>query len=163
MGNKPESEVVIEIVEFKRRYARYFRDLNYEWLEKYFAVEVYDEIILNDPEKEVLRRGGYVFFARVKGEIVGTCALLKHTDKKYELAKMGVTERLRGHGIGRRLAEAAIVKARELDADTLVLATSKLLSRANRLYESMGFRYVDLSVIGPLPYKRETIVMAMDL
>jgi len=157
----PESAV--EIVEFHRRYARYFRDLNYEWLEKYFEVEPYDRIVLNDPRKQIIKLGGCVFFARVKAEVVGTCALLKHTERKYELAKMGVTERFRGRGVGHRLTQAAIDKARSLGADTLVLATSKLLPVANHLYESMGFQYTDLSIIGPLPYKRETIVMAMEL
>ena len=57
----------------------------------------------------------------------------------------------------------AIDKARALGANTLVLATSRLLQAANHLYESLGFQYADLSVIGPLPYKRETIVMAMKL
>jgi len=33
----------------------------------------------------------------------------------------------------------------------------------NSLYKTMGFHYVDESVIGPLPYERETIVMAMTL
>ena len=153
----------IEIVEYQPHYARYFRDLNYEWLEKYFEVEPYDRIVLNDPQKQIIKLGGYVFFARVEAEVVGTCALLKHTERKYELAKMGVTERFRGRGIGRRLTQAAIDKARALGADTLVLATSRLLPVANHLYESLGFQYADLSVIGPLPYKRETIVMAMEL
>jgi ribosomal protein S18 acetylase RimI-like enzyme len=159
----PLPESAVEIVEFQRRYARYFRDLNYEWLEKYFEVEPYDKIVLNDPQKQIIKLGGCVFFARVSGEIVGTCALLKHTERKYELAKMGITERFRGRGIGRRLTQAAIDKARALEADTLVLATSKLLPVANHLYESMGFQHADLSIIGPLPYKRETIVMAMKM
>ena len=153
----------VEIIEYQPGYARDFRDLNYEWLERYFEVEPYDRIVLNDPQNQVIKLGGYIFFARVGEEIVGTCALLKHTEKKYELAKMGVTERYQGRGIGRLLARAAIDKARSLGAETLVLATSKLLPPANQLYESMGFEYVDLSVIGPLPYKRETIVMAMKL
>ena len=153
----------VEIVEFQPEYAPYFRDINYEWLEKYFEVEPYDRIILNDPQKQVIKQGGYVFFARTGGLVVGTCALLKHTERKYELAKMGVTEGFRGRGVGRQLCQAAVDRARALGADTLVLATSKLLPVANHLYEKIGFRYADQSVIGPLPYKRETIVMAMEL
>jgi GNAT superfamily N-acetyltransferase len=160
---KSSSFSEIEIIEYQPRYARDFRDLNYEWLERYFEVEPYDRIVLNDPQNQVIKLGGYIFFARVGGQIVGTCALLKHTDKKYELAKMGVTERFQGRGIGRRLVQVAIETARALDAETLVLATSRLLPAANHLYESLGFGYVDNSVIGPLPYKRETIVMAVKL
>jgi ribosomal protein S18 acetylase RimI-like enzyme len=163
MADKPLSEPSVEIVKFHQRYARYFRDLNYEWLEKYFEVEPYDRIILNDPQKQVIKLGGRVLFARVKGKVVGTCALLKHTDRKYELAKMAVAESFRGRGVGRLLTQAAIDKARELGADVLVLATSRLLPAANHLYESMGFRSVDQSEIGPLPYRRESIVMALDL
>ncbi len=157
----PES--AIEVVEFQPRYAQHFRDLNYEWLEEYFEVEPYDRIILNDPEKHVIKQGGCVFFALVAGEVVGTCALLKHTENKYELAKMGVIGKYRGRGIGRRLTQTAIDKVRTLGANTLVLATSELLLAANHLYENMGFQHVDLSAIGPLPYDRETIVMAMKL
>ena len=153
----------IDIIEYESKYARYFRDFNCEWLEKYFEVEPYDRIVLNDPQKQIIRLGGYVFFARWGGDIVGTCALIRHTDRKYELAKMGVTERFRGHGIGRRLIAAAIDKARSLDAATLVLATSRVLAAANYLYQDMGFQYTDLAEIGPLPYKRKTIAMKMVL
>ena len=160
-NSRPGSD--IEIVDFHPKYASHFRDLNYEWLEKYFEIEPYDRIVLNDPQKQIIKLGGYVFIARIGRQIAGTCALLKHTDRKYELAKMGVAERFRGRGVGRCLTRAAIAKARLLGADTLVLATSRKLSAANHLYESLGFQEVDLSVIGPLPYKRESIVMAMEL
>ena len=66
-------------------------------------------------------------------------------------------------GIPAGLTQAAIDKARALGAETLVLATSRLLPVANHLYESLGFQHADMSVIGPLPYKRETIVMVMEL
>jgi GNAT superfamily N-acetyltransferase len=163
MTDTQPSGSAIEIVEYQPRYARYFRDLNYEWLEEYFEVEPYDRIVLNDPQKQIIKLGGYVFFALADAEVVGTCALLKHTERKYELAKMGVTERFRGRGVSHLLTQAAIDKARALGAETLVLATSRLLPTANHLYQSMGFQYADLSVIGPLPYKRETIVMAIEL
>jgi putative acetyltransferase len=157
------SESEIKIIDYRTAYARNFRELNYEWLQEFFEVEPYDRIVLNDPQKHIIEHGGVIFFARVGKEIVGTCALLKHTDHKYELAKMGVTKEYRGHGIGRRLSRAAIDKARSLGAKTLVLATSTRLATANHLYESLGFRHARLSDIGPLPYKRESIVMAMDL
>ncbi len=153
----------VEVVEFRRRYAKYFRQFNYEWLEKYFEVEPYDKIVLNDPRRNIIKLGGRILFAKVAGEVVGTCALLKHSDTMYELAKLAVPERCQGRGIGRRLIESAIARARTLGAKTLILATSDLLTAANRLYESMGFEYVDTSVIGPLPYKRETVVMAKRL
>jgi predicted N-acetyltransferase YhbS len=150
-------------VDFRRRYARHFHDLNIAWLEEYFAVEPYDRIVLTDPQKNIIGLGGHILFARMDGVIVGTCALLKHSDRMYELAKLAVSPESRGHGVGRRLMQAALERAREQGAETVVLATSTKLVEANRLYESFGFSLADSSVIGPLPYQRETIVMALDL
>jgi len=156
-----KEDITVEIIDYKPKFARHFHDINVEWLEEFFTVEPFDRIVLNDPDEHIIRQGGFIFFARAKGEIVGTCALLKHAQKKYELAKMGVIKPYRGLGIGRKLAQAAIDKALTLGADTLVLATSKKLEAANRLYHSMGFQEADRSIIGPLPYKRESIVLAM--
>jgi GNAT superfamily N-acetyltransferase len=159
--DRQKQDMRADIIEYKAKYARHFHDINTAWLEEFFSVEPYDRIVLNDPQEHIIRQGGFIFFARVKGEIVGTCALLKHAEKKYELAKMGVLGDFRGCGIGRLLVQAAIDKAQMLGADTLVLATSRKLEAANRLYHSMGFQEADRSVIGPLPYKRESIVLAM--
>lgn len=158
---KPQSR--IEIVEFQPKYARAFRDLNYAWLERYFSVEPFDRIVLNDPYTEIIRRSGHIFFAVLDNDVVGTCALLKHTEKKYELAKMAVADTQQGRGIGRRLLAAAVDKARAIGAETLVLATNEQLAAANHLYLSSGFQHADPSQIGPLPYKRKSIVMAMTL
>ncbi len=161
MTESQKSEMQAEIIEYKPKYARYFHDINIAWLEEFFEVEPYDRIVLNDPQDHIIKQGGFIFFARVQDKIVGTCALLKHAEKKYELAKMGVSGPFRGQGIGRLLAQAAIDKARSLGADTLVLATSVKLEAANRLYHSLGFQAADRSLIGPLPYKRESIVLSM--
>ncbi|MBD3402901.1 GNAT family N-acetyltransferase [candidate division GN15 bacterium] len=153
----------IEIIDFRPRLARYFRELNLAWLERYFEVEPYDRIVLNDPQNQVIRLGGSILFARLESEIVGTCALLRHTERKFELAKMAVAESHQGRGIGRRLTEAAIARARQQGAGQLVLATSRLLEPANRLYRACGFEYAERDVIGPIPYQRETVVMSLTL
>ena len=161
MATEMQRNLPVEIIEFEPAHAKRFRDLNYEWLNEYFEVEPFDEIVLSNPEKQVLAHGGFIFLARVGSEIVGTCALLRHTENRYELAKMAVTREYRGQGIGRRLAEAAIQKMREMKVGSLVLATSKLLKPANMLYESLGFRYVPMAEIGPIPYKRHTVAMEL--
>lgn len=153
----------IEILDFKPRLARYFKEINQAWLEEYFVVEPYDRIVLDDPYGEIIAHGGVVLFAAVDDEVVGTCSLIKHTDRKFELAKMGVLRSYRGKGVGRRMAIEAISRARRLGAETLVLATSVELEAANALYHSLGFQVVGLEEIGPLPYKRKSIVMRLDL
>lgn len=159
--SSPASQEDVRIVEFKPKYAHHFRDINREWLEEYFEVERYDQIVLNDPQGQIIAHGGFVFFATIGGEVVGTCALQKHAERKYELAKMGVAKAYRRNGVGRKLAQAAIDKARSVGADTVVLATSQILEAANALYYSLGFQLADISEIGPLPYKRRSIVMKL--
>jgi GNAT superfamily N-acetyltransferase len=155
------SEVTIS--EFRPSYVQFFRDINIEWLEQYFVVEPFDHALLHDPELHIIKQGGFIFFAHLDSKIVGCCALLKHNDTKYEMAKMAVLANFRNRGIGRLLVGRALERSREVGATTVVLATSNKLLAANYLYQSMGFQYANPKVIGPLPYQRETIVMALEL
>ena len=159
MSEEQLSDPDIKIVDFHRKYADDFRDINYEWLEEFFTIEPYDRIVLEYPQKNVLDMGGHILFAVVADQVLGTCALLKHSPTMYELAKLGVRKSARGRGVGRQLINAAIGKAHHLGAGRLVLTTSKLLKAANKLYEDVGFRHTDEPLAGPLPYKRETMVM----
>ncbi len=163
MSDESRKKTPVKIIEFAPEYAGYFRDLNYEWLEEYFEIEPYDRIVLENPIQHVIKQGGSIFLALFDDKVAGTCALMKHTEKKYELAKMGVTKEYHNIGIGRKLVEVAIEQSKQLGADKLILATSKRLEAANHLYHKMGFDYCDLSEIGPLPYSRETVIMMMIL
>ncbi len=80
----------VDIVDFKPEYRDHFRDLNVEWLEKYFVVEPIDREVLWNPER-IIEDGGVILFAKINQTIVGTCALLKQDDG-WELSKMAVTE-----------------------------------------------------------------------
>jgi len=151
----------VEIIEYRREYKSIFRDLNYQWLNKYFTVEKEDRRILNDPEKEIINNGGTVFFARADNKIVGTAALIKYDFKTYELAKMAVSENARGKQIGKKLTEAIIKKAREKKAKTLFLDTSIKLIPALNLYKKLGFEQIEFNE--PSKYMRSTIRMALSL
>src|SRR5262245_888565 len=85
----PEPSEAVEIINYEAQYKEIFKQLNREWIEHYFSVEEVDNTILADPEQYILQ-GGYIFFAKYHGQIVGTCALVKHQDQGFELAKMGV-------------------------------------------------------------------------
>jgi ribosomal protein S18 acetylase RimI-like enzyme len=129
----------IRIVPFARELSAHFYRLNEWWLSRYFRLETIDERVLSDPEGEIVRPGGAVFFALIGAEVVGTCALKVEEPGSFELTKMGVDERHQGIGIGRRLLEAAIAEFRRRDGHTLYLETNAILTPALRLYESMGF------------------------
>ncbi|WP_179137290.1 GNAT family N-acetyltransferase [Candidatus Entotheonella palauensis] len=130
----------IDIIDYAPPYKADFKRLNLEWIEHYFCVEPIDEVLLSNPESYFLQPGGYIFFATCCGQVVGTCALLKHPDRGFELSKMGVTKSYRGMGIGRKLAETAIEKVRSLDEPQIFLETHSKLIPAVNLYKHLGFR-----------------------
>ena len=152
----------VEIVEYRPAYRRFFRDLNTEWLNKYFAVEPLDEEVLSNPYGRIIKPGGFIFFARVGRTVVGTAALIRVGQRSYELAKMAVTERFQRQGVGRRLAEAALAKARQMKARTVLLHTSPKLVAATNLYRKLGFVSVP-SDPAAAEYRRPTITMRLVL
>jgi GNAT superfamily N-acetyltransferase len=81
----------------------------------------------------------------------------------FELAKMAVSEGLRGNGIGRKLLEHAITEARKLGASRLYLETNRKLANAIHLYESVGFEHVSPDQVIPSPYARANVFMEMKI
>ena len=151
----------VEILSYSKKLNKFFKELNYEWLQKYFEVEETDEKILNDPEKEIIKRGGEIFFARINGEIVGTCAAIKTDKETYELAKMAVTEKARGKQAGKKLALAVIGFAWSKKAKYVTLLTSNKLVEAVNLYKSLGFEIVP--DYKDATYKRKIFKMKIEL
>jgi DNA-binding MarR family transcriptional regulator len=153
----------VEIVDYKPRFKRYFKSLNLEWLREYFAVEEDDKRQLSDPYGKIIKAGGFVLFARLDGKIVGTAALVKHNEHTLELTKMAVTRKARGHQAGRKLALAAIERAKDVGAKQLVLLTSPRLTAACDLYRSLGFVEMAIPQLWATSYLRESIAMSLDL
>lgn len=77
--------------------------MNLEWLKKYFKVEAKDELILSDPQGEIIDKGGMIFYAKYNNKIVGTVSLLKIDKPTFELSKMAVTNGVQGLGIRQKL------------------------------------------------------------
>jgi N-acetylglutamate synthase-like GNAT family acetyltransferase len=146
----------MEIVEFEPQHAEAFRVLNEAWISKYFVLEPKDREVLNDPQGKIIDKGGRVFMALHDGEAVGCVALMKMEDGGYEVAKMTVSETLRGSGLGRRLMQRCIDAGAELGATRLYLETNSTLAPALALYRAMGFR--DLAP-ADTPYARADVFM----
>ena len=150
----------MQIVEFEPRFAEAFRVLNEAWISKYFTLEPKDREVLGDPQGKIIAKGGQVFMALKDGEAVGCVALMKMDDGGYELAKMTVSEDLRGSGLGRLLMQRCIDAGAELGATRLYLETNSGLAPALGLYRAMGFRdlapaetaYVRADVFMERPY-----------
>lgn len=136
-----------------------FKQLNVEWISRYFTLEPADLKALDQPAAYILAPGGAILLAEVAGEVVGTCALIKMADGGYELAKMAVTEAAQGKRIGWLLGQAAIERARDLGAGRVYLESNSALAPALGLYRKLGFQPLAQAV--PSPYARANVQMEL--
>ena len=88
--------------------------MNEEWITKLFTLEARDREVLGDPETHILSKGGHIYLVEKAGEAVGCVALIPEGHGLYEVSKMAVSPALRGLGIGRKLLEFTIARAREI-------------------------------------------------
>lgn len=151
----------VQIVDFLPEHQQGYRDVNVEWISKYFKMEDSDFKALDHPQEYILDKGGYIAVAVLDGQVVGTSALIKMKEEGvYELAKMGVNPNIHGKGIGKKLGEHVINKARELGATKLYLESNRILVPAITLYKKLGFE----EITGyQSPYERCDIQMELSL
>lgn len=161
-ARKERESQYIEILPYEPRFRQTFYELNKEWITRYFEIEEADLRAMEHPQEYILDKGGFIFVGCYKGEPVGVCALLKRDDPvyPYELAKLAVSPKAQGLGIGVKLCQAVVDKARELGAAKLFLESNTRLHPAIHIYRKVGFK--------ELPhrhseYKRADIWMEADL
>jgi len=150
----------LEIIPFSIELKDHIKILNLEWLEKYFKVEPKDQIILSDPQKEIIDKGGYIYYAKYDDQIVGTFSLLKMDQSTYELSKMAVTTAVQGLGIGKKLISHCLAVAKEKEIKKIILYSNRSLNTALHLYKTFGFVEVPLE---KGIYQRADIKMQIDL
>lgn len=152
----------INIIPFNKLYSKDFYKLNKEWLETYFYVEPLDEDVLSQPEKYIINKGGYIFFAKLNDAIIGTYAFMPLKDiDGFELTKMAVLPEMRSQKIGYKLLEHAINFAKENKFKSLLLYSNRSLENAIYLYKKIGFKEVKLEP--NTPYKRADIKMEFNM
>ena len=148
----------IQIVPFEMKYANDFKALNEEWISQFFKMERMDYLALDNPKEYILDKGGYIAVALKDDTVVGVCALIKTEASEYdfELAKMGVSPKAQGQGIGFLLGQHILDKAKHLKASTVYLESNTKLVPAIKLYRKLGFVEIEGFVS---PYERCDIQM----
>ncbi len=152
----------VKIIPYTPKYKILFKQLNEEWIRAHFKMEETDRKSLDNPKEYILDKGGEILIALYKEEPVGVCALIKMEDPNYdfELAKMAVSPKATGKGIGWILGDAVIKKAHVMGAQKIYLESNTVLKPAINLYHKLGFK----KVIGyPTPYERCNIQMELEL
>ncbi|CAI2768118.1 GNAT family N-acetyltransferase [Flavobacterium collinsii] len=146
----------VEIIPFSSDLKEHIKTLNIEWLQKYFRVEERDEVVLSNPQEEIIDKGGLIFYARYKGQIIGTVSLMKMNNETFELSKMAVSNKAQGLGVGNKLLEHCMTVAENNNIKKLFLYSNRILLPALHLYEKFGFVEAPL---GDVSYERADIKM----
>ena len=149
----------ILVTDFQSQYASQFYQLNRVWIEEYWVLEYSDKKDLLNPEI-IVHNGGQIFFAISKREVIGTVAMIKNSDKIYELAKMTVKNTYRGKGIANLLMDRCIKFAIEKNAIEIFLISNDSLVVARNLYDKYGFKEVRLD---SQKYNRGNVKMLLSL
>ncbi len=159
---KPQLLEDVEVLEYTTSLKNHFKELNYEWLREYHKVEKQDEETLLDPDGTIIKPGGQILFASLKGKIVGTCALIRHDDGIHEIAKLAVTKAARRRFVATKLMTSIINKARESGIEELYAETDPEHSQVDRLTEELGFERIKENPI-PRRYERPCVAMVLYL
>ena len=137
-GDSPD----IKVVDYAPKYREAFKSLNVEWISKYWELEEPDFKALDDPEGYILNQSGVILIALDKGEPIGCCALIKQTDDTFELAKMAVSPKAQGKGVGLLLGKSIVERAKLMGLKRLYLESNSVLKPAVSLYEKIGFKHI---------------------
>ncbi|GAB1582397.1 GNAT family N-acetyltransferase [Phyllobacterium phragmitis] len=122
-----------------RQAVLYNREYGWDWTYEGLVAEIFGNFIAHfDP----VREDGWV--AERAGVIVGSVFLMKSSDPAIaKLRLLYVEPSARGLGVGRRLVETCIARARTLGYEKLTLWTNDVLVSARRIYQATGFQLVD--------------------
>lgn len=135
----------IQIIDYQPVHLERWKAINEAWITKSYFMEDIDHLHCSQPEQSILAGGGAILLAQMNGEIAGTAGLIKDDEYTFELVKMAVDERFRGHGIGKILCEAAIERSKQAGVKLLYLfSNTKGSETAIRIYRNLGFVEVPL-------------------
>jgi DNA-binding MarR family transcriptional regulator/N-acetylglutamate synthase-like GNAT family acetyltransferase len=116
----------------------YAQEYAWDWTYEGLASRILGAFVA---EFDACREDSWV--AERAGAIVGSIFLMKSDDPAIaKLRLLYVEPKARGAGVGRRLVETCIARARELGHRELTLWTNDILVAARRLYQAAGFRLI---------------------
>ncbi len=98
---------------------------------------------------QVLASSQVSFFMAKSDVLVGGLTLVFNhltTGLSVRIEDVIVDQRMRGQGLGRKLMEAALVKAEEVGAKAISLSSNPKRVAANQLYQKLGFQPITTNV-----------------
>lgn len=135
----------LQIVDYdEKKHHDAFRKLNEKWISDLFDITADDIHDIDHPYENIIEPGGYIYIAEYNGIPVGSFALMPCLQQQYdwELVKFAVDPGIRGVGIGKRLIETILTKARHIGGYRLYIESNSRCGAALHLLEKYGFKYL---------------------
>ena len=131
----------ITVIDYKPGLERHFHELAGPWLsgEVNGQLEEKDGITLQAPAPSHFNEGGFLFFARYKGQIVGFVALMRLDDDSFEFARLYTNPVYKNLEIDIKLIERCISRCMENEAKELWHQTTRDLPFAHILFSKLNF------------------------
>lgn len=136
--------IVMEIVEFQKKYEKDFIELNTAWVERFFVMEQADRDVLEHVE-DLLKTGAMVYFAVEDDHVLATCMAMPLGEDVWEICKLAATGQYTGKGAGSAVFKASMEYAIAHGAKKLMLISNRRLKPALHIYEKYGFKEVPLN------------------
>jgi len=95
--------------------------------------------------------GGRLLLALDGSEAAGCVGIRELEPDTCEMKRLYTRSAYRGHGLGRRLVEAALEQARAIGYSAMYLDTLAEMDAAIRLYEAFGFQRTEPYYANPIP------------
>lgn len=93
---------------------------------------------------------GCIILASVEDVPAGCVALRKINNEICEMKRLYVRNQFRSLGLGKKLANSIIEKARELGYEYIRLDTLPTMKRAQEMYREMGFYEIEPYIYNPV-------------
>ena len=139
-----KERVVLEIIEYQKRYKKDFIELNIGWVERYFEMEQADRDVLENVDK-LMEDGAMIYFAVEDDVVLATCMAIPLQESVWEICKLAATGQYTGKGAGNAVFRACMEYAFAHGAKKLTLISNRRLKPALHIYEKNGFREVPLN------------------
>lgn len=122
-----------------------------DWIGLDLAFQEIDEELAGLPG-DYAPPGGALFVGSEGARLGGMIGIRALDARTCEMKRLFVRPDARGHGLARRLVDAAIAAARRIGYDEMRLDTLPMMTGAQSLYVAMGFRdiapYYDTPIAG---------------
>lgn len=146
-----EDAALEHVRQFFRNYAA--------WLGRDLSFQGFDEEMAGLPGAYAAPHG-QLFYAEANGRPAGCVGVRRFSDRVCEIKRLYVEPQLRGHGIGRALALAAIEAARAMGYRRAMVDTLPAMRIAVKLYRELGFQEAPAYYPAPM---EGTVFLALDL